>query len=634
MRILRAWLVFVLPAAVLVGIPAVAAADDIDLEDQVYGGFYSSEFFASEDLEALGIAASALGRVTFGGTFHHVRENDHLEGTWSNTREILDEVWKAAATPFANVVVDGASAAAIANGEHDAAIEEWATHIEQFLSIEDGLPQRSVIIAPLQEANGTWVPHGCDPANYQTAYRRFVDIFRSRGIDETRVRWAFAPNGWTPSGCGKIADYYPGDSYVDVLAFSAYNFGSCFPGSQWTPVSWAVDGPIEDLTAIHPAKPIIVAQIAAPRSCDTVEASGMGEHRGTGGDQSAWVKDLFEHLRAKNNVAGFIWFNVMKVEPGNNSEILMDWRIWDTTSWVSPGWKEGLPRVRYRWPLSDWFRPGPLTIGLARGTPPCSSPVCDSVGYVDAAGRWQLWDSLSADAATDVFVFGDPGDVAFMGDWDGDGLATPGSYRQSDGLVSLRNSNTDGFADLRYFIGNPGDYPLVGDFDGDGRDTVSLYRPSHGQVFIIDALGRIGTGVGAAAPPFIFGIPGDTPFVGDFDGDGIDTVGLYRASTGLVYLRDSLSDGAADHSFALRSPDAATDGVILAGDWDGDGDDTVAVYHQSMQRVYLYLENSAEVADFSLYVGSHPVATTWSRAFTPEPTQWLDVRGIFAIAPN
>jgi hypothetical protein len=92
-------------------------------------------------------------------------------------------------------------------------------------------------------------------------------------------------------------------------------------------VSWAVDGPIEDLTALHPAKPIIVAQIAAPRSCDTVDTSGMGEHRGTGGDQAAWVKDLFEHLRAKNNVAGFIWFNVMKVEPGNNSEMLMDWRI-------------------------------------------------------------------------------------------------------------------------------------------------------------------------------------------------------------------------------------------------------------------------------------------------------------------
>ena len=626
---LRAWSIIALLAAVLLGIPAAAAADEIDLEDQVYGGFYSSEFFASDDLEAFGIAASAGARVTFGGTFHHVHENDHIEGRWSNTREILDEVWKAAATPFANVVVDGASAAAIANGEYDDAIEEWAWHVEQYLDIRDGLPQRRVIIAPLQEGNGTWVSHGCDAASYQAAFRRFVDVFRGLSIDETQVRWAFAPNGWTPPGCGEMADYYPGDSYVDVLAFSAYNFGTCFPGSSWTPVSWAVDGPIDELTAIHPAKPIIVAQIAAPRSCETTITSGLGEDRGTGGDQAAWVKELFDHLRAKDNVAGFIWFNIMKVEPGNESEVLMDWRVWDTTSWVSPGWKEGLPRVLYRWPLSDWFRPGPLSIGLERGTPPCVSGVCDSVGYVDSKGHWLLWDEVSAEASQNAFVFGKPGDVAFMGDWDGDGVATPGWYRRSDGLVSLRNSNTDGAADLTFFVGEPGDYPLVGDFDGDGLDTVSIYRPSHGEVLVIDVLGQIGASVGPAASRFTFGIPGDTPFVGDFDGDGFDTVGLYRASTGFVYLKDSLTEGPADHSFSLGVPD----GVILAGDWDGDGDDTVAVYRQSMHRVYLYLENSAESADYSLYVGSHPVATTWSRDITV-PTHWRDPRGIFAIAPN
>ena len=104
-------------------------------------------------------------------------------------------------------------------------------------------------------------------------------------------------------------------------------------------------------------------------------------------------------------------------------------------------------------------------------------------------------------------------------------------------------------------------------------------------------------------------MPGDTPFVGDFDGDGIDTVGLYRASTGFVYFRDSLTEGEADYSVFLGEPGD----VILAGDWDGDGDDTVAVYRPSMRRVYLYLENSDSVADYSLYVGSYPIATTWGR---------------------
>ena len=67
----------------LVGLPAAAAVEDIDLEDEVYGGIYSSEFFASADLDAL--ASAAGGRVTFGGTFHHINENTPGD-PWSNTR--------------------------------------------------------------------------------------------------------------------------------------------------------------------------------------------------------------------------------------------------------------------------------------------------------------------------------------------------------------------------------------------------------------------------------------------------------------------------------------------------------------------------------------------------------------------
>jgi hypothetical protein len=65
-----------------------------------------------------------------------------------------------------------------------------------------------------------------------------------------------------------------------------------------------------------------------------------------------------------------------------------------------------------------------------------------------------------------------------MGDWNCDGVQTPGLYRQSDGFVYLRNSNTQGVADITFFFGNPGDVPIAGDFNGNGCDTVSIYRPS------------------------------------------------------------------------------------------------------------------------------------------------------------
>jgi hypothetical protein len=235
--------------------------------------------------------------------------------------------------------------------------------------------------------------------------------------------------------------------------------------------------------------------------------------------------------------------------------------------------------------------------------------VCDSFGVVDAGGQWRLWDALSADASINKFFFGNPGDVAFMGDWDGDGVATPGLYRQSDGFVYLRNSNTVGVADVTFFFGNPGDYPLVGDFNGNGKDTVSIFRQSEARVYVVNKLGTDGGGLGAADYSFLFGNPGDNPFVGDFNNDGKDSVGLHRASTGFVYFRNTLTQGNADLSFFYGDPGD----VILAGDWDGDGDDTVAVYRPATGRVYVNLENSSGAADYSLYVGNYPIATTWGR---------------------
>jgi hypothetical protein len=48
--------------------------------------------------------------------------------------------------------------------------------------------------------------------------------------------------------------------------------------------------------------------------------------------------------------------------------------------------------------------------------------------------------------------------------------------------------------------------------------------------------------------------------------------------------------------------------VIVAGDWDGDGDDTVAVYRPGDGRFYVNLENAPGAADFSRLVGRYSYA--------------------------
>jgi hypothetical protein len=241
------------------------------------------------------------------------------------------------------------------------------------------------------------------------------------------------------------------------------------------------------------------------------------------------------------------------------------------------------------------------------------SPVAadDTAGLIDpGSGLWYLRDDAGIVTS---FFFGDPGDYPFVGDWDCDGVDTPGLYRQSDGYVYLRNTNTQGVADISFFFGNPGDIPLAGDFNGDGCDTLSIYRPSESRIYIINTLGANNAGLGAAEYDYIFGNPGDKPFTGDFNGDNIDTIGLHRESTGLVYFRQTHTQGTADTQFFFGNPGDR----LIAGDWGTiDGTDTPAVYRPSNTTFYYRHTNTEGNADSQ---------STWGKP------DWLPVSGDFGL---
>ncbi|MBN2426846.1 MAG: fibronectin type III domain-containing protein, partial [Deltaproteobacteria bacterium] len=99
-----------------------------------------------------------------------------------------------------------------------------------------------------------------------------------------------------------------------------------------------------------------------------------------------------------------------------------------------------------------------------------------------------------------------------------------------------------------------------------GGDSIGVRRAGS---FLLTA----NTPPSVAETVFSFGFadvqPGDTVFSGDWNGDGVDTVGMWRNNT--IYLRNSNSTGSADIVFSFGR---ATDQIIV-GDWDGDGIDTV-----------------------------------------------------------
>jgi hypothetical protein len=212
---------------------------------------------------------------------------------------------------------------------------------------------------------------------------------------------------------------------------------------------------------------------------------------------------------------------------------------------------------------------------------------------------WRLAHEVAWSPFESSFYYGNPADTPFMGDWDCDGVDTPGLYRRSDGYAYLRNSNTEGIADIKFFFGNPSDVPIPGDFDGDGCDTLSIYRPAEQRFYVINRLGSGDAGLGFAEYSFDFGDPGDKPFVGDFDGNGVDEVGLHRESTGRVYFRFSLTTGIADRDFIYGDPGD----FLVAADWDGDGADSPAIFRPSDGNWYIRLSNTQGIADHVIGFG-------------------------------
>ena len=180
---------------------------------------------------------------------------------------------------------------------------------------------------------------------------------------------------------------------------------------------------------------------------------------------------------------------------------------------------------------------------------------------------------------------------------------TAGVFRPSNGIVYLKNSNTGGFADLNLIYGIAGDQPIAGDWDGNGTDTLGIYR--NGTFFL-----RNSNTTGPADIVFSFGAPGDQPVAGDWDGNGSVTIGVYRSTTGVFFLRNSNSTGPPDVAFVLGNPGD----VAIAGDWNGDGVTTTGVFRPTNGIIYLKNTNVSGNADIGLVYGNagdKPLAGDW-----------------------
>lgn len=219
--------------------------------------------------------------------------------------------------------------------------------------------------------------------------------------------------------------------------------------------------------------------------------------------------------------------------------------------------------------------------------------------YVPSAAGFHLRatsDPQDRTLAATPFCFGpaDSGWLPLTGDFNADGVDTVGVYDPQAAGFHLKNVNANGpenrGADVILKFGPAGNFgwtPLAGDWDGDGVDTLGLYDPSVGGFHLKNSL----TQGGGADLVFCFGPGGNrgwTPIIGDWDGDGVDTIGLYDTHTATFTLRASnspLSDDLAATPFAFGPADAGW--LPIAGDFNGSGYDTIGLYAPSTGGFYL-----------------------------------------------
>ncbi len=274
--------------------------------------------------------------------------------------------------------------------------------------------------------------------------------------------------------------------------------------------------------------------------------------------------------------------------------------------------------------------------GATAGTLQTESVCVDGTGIQtgtqNGVGRWGDYASVSMDPVDDCTFWMTNEYVQTTGsvDWDTQicsfsfpscqaavsckiGIYRPGT-RQF--LLDVNGSGTfSAPPDQACLFGIAGDTPIIGDWNGDGDDQLGVYRPSS-RLFLLDVDENCAYSA-INDETSVFGASGDVPIVGDWNGDGDDDIGIYRPSNRLFRL-DFNEDGVFNVADDIQFLFGLIGDVPLVGDWNEDGDDDIGIYRPS-NRVFLLDTNENNVynpgVDTGLLlglIGDLPLVGDWN----------------------
>lgn len=190
----------------------------------------------------------------------------------------------------------------IIDGHHDAYIRAWAQDAKAYGG--------NVLLRFAHEMNNNYFPWSINffdnsPTSFIAAWRRVHDIIRSEGA--TNVKFVWSVNKQVCSGgCNPYHEIYPGHAYVDIMAFTGYNWGA-IEGKQWNTMLDSYRMVTRKLGEVS-SKPIMVAETASNH---------------VGGDKAAWIREGYRQVYQElPSIKAIVWLNADLRDMGHP-----DWRI-------------------------------------------------------------------------------------------------------------------------------------------------------------------------------------------------------------------------------------------------------------------------------------------------------------------
>jgi hypothetical protein len=240
----------------------------------------------------------------------------------------------------------------------------------------------------------------------------------------------------------------------------------------------------------------------------------------------------------------------------------------------------------------------------------------ESVRLNESQWTWVRHDDRNEDDDEDVIIFGVHGGLPVVGDFNGDGSDEVGIYFEGEWFLDLNRNGRWDSEDLWAQLGSKNDLPVVGDWDGDGKDDIGIFGPEwplderaiSAEPGLPDVL-NVRKSRPKNVPPtdeesteghrllrlnergprradvidhvFRFGESLDIPVAGDFDGDGISSIGVFRDGNWRIDVDGDGRFTTRDRSFVFGQEDD----IPLVGDFDRNGVDEIGIYRAGQWRI-------------------------------------------------